>query len=122
MGIGNGEVNDDIDDELSWRVAKLRLEEVNTRRFLKARPIKLSYEISRTWIQRNWGVKTKSEFEDLVADGNLKTPYISKNPEVYYGMRGEWVSWDHYLLGDEIGQGGGGGGSLVEGGGASKWQ
>ena len=43
MGIGNGEVNDDIDDELSWRVAKLRLEEANTRRFLKARPIKLSY-------------------------------------------------------------------------------
>lgn len=86
--------------DLSWRVAKLQLEEANTRRFLKRKPIKLSYTQSQQWIQRNWAPKTKQEFEDLVANGNLRTPYISKRPEEYYGERGEWISWDHYLLGE----------------------
>jgi hypothetical protein len=34
---------------------------------------------------------------DLVANGQLRTPYISKDPETYYGVRGQWISWDHYL-------------------------
>jgi hypothetical protein len=87
-------------DELSWRVAKARLEEANKKRFLKSKPIKLSYEQSQKWIQRNWAPTSKEEFYDLVANGNLRTPYISKRPEEYYGERGEWISWDHYLLGN----------------------
>ena len=87
-------------DELSWRVAKVRLEEAAKPKYLKSKPLKLSYEVSQKWIQRNWGPKTKQEFEDLVANGNLRTPYISKRPEEYYGERGEWISWDHYLLGE----------------------
>eukprot|EP01082_Thalassiosira_pseudonana_P005896 g5614.t1 g5614 contig2:913544-914167(+) len=93
-------------DELNWRLAKLRLEESYTKRILSRKPIKLPYEQSRKWIQRNWNPKTKEEFEDLVLNGNLRTPYISKRPEEYYGERGEWVSWEHYLLGsleDDIG-------------------
>mmetsp|Transcript_29614 Transcript_29614/g.61663 ORF Transcript_29614/g.61663 Transcript_29614/m.61663 type:complete len:190 (+) Transcript_29614:114-683(+) len=86
-------------DEISWRVAKVRLEEANIQRLLRRKPIKLDYETSRRWIQMNWAPKTKEEFFDLVANGNLRTPYISKNPEEYYGERGEWISWDHYLLG-----------------------
>jgi hypothetical protein len=92
-------VCDDRDD-LSWRVARVRLEEANTRRFLKAKPIKLPYDVSRLWIQRNYGVRTKREFMDLVDNGGIRTPYISKDPEAYYGMRGEWISWEHYLLGE----------------------
>ena len=92
--------NNVVIEDLSWRVAKVRLEEANTQRFLKRKPIKLSYADSQKWIQRNWAPKTKQEFEDLVANGNLRTPYISKNPEDYYGERGEWISWDHYLLGE----------------------
>ena len=87
-------------DELSWRVAKVRLEEAAKPKYLKSKPLKLSYEVSQKWIQRNWAPKTKQEFEDLVANGNLRTPYISKRPEEYYGERGEWISWDHYLLGE----------------------
>lgn len=102
--------------DLSWRVAKLRLEEANTRRFLKRKPVKLPYSVSQKWIQRNWAPKTKQEFEDLVANGNLRTPYISKRPEEYYGARGEWISWEHYLLGECLDDDGGGGGS---GGGSS---
>jgi hypothetical protein len=89
-------------DELSWRVAKVRLEEANTKRFLNRKPLKMSYFQSRQFIQRNWGpIRTRKEFEDLVSNGDLKTPYISKRPEEYYGRRGEWISWEHYLLGEE---------------------
>ncbi len=88
-------------DELSWRVAKVQLEEANTKRFLNRRPLKMSYLQSRQFIQRNWGpVRTRKEFDDLVSNGDLKTPYISKRPEEYYGRRGEWISWEHYLLGE----------------------
>ena len=41
-------------EELNWRVAKLRLEEANTRRFLKARPIFLPYQDACDWVQA-WG-------------------------------------------------------------------
>ncbi|KAL7482036.1 hypothetical protein ACHAW6_007724 [Cyclotella cf. meneghiniana] len=87
--------------ELSWRVAKLRLEEANTKQILSRKPLKLPYKTSRRWIQANWAPKTKEEFNDLVANGNLRTPYISKRPEEYYGARGEWISWEHYLLGSD---------------------
>ena len=88
-------------DELSWRIAKLRLEEANTKRFLNRPPLKMSYLQSRQFIQRNWGpIRSKKEFEDLVSNGDIRTPYISKRPEEYYGRRGEWISWEHYLLGE----------------------
>jgi hypothetical protein len=40
-------------DELSWRVAKVRLEEANTKRLLNRQPLKISYLQSRQFIQRN---------------------------------------------------------------------
>ena len=47
-------------DDLSWRVEKLRLEEANTRRFLKAKPRFLPYEECRKWVQA-WGRWTSEE-------------------------------------------------------------
>ena len=88
--ISNGDENPGLDD-LSWRVNRQRLEEANTKRFLKAKPVKLPYKMSQRWIQMNWNPKTKEEFRDLVDNGNLRTPYISKDPERYYGERGEWM-------------------------------
>lgn len=38
-------------DDLIWRVEKLRLEESNTRRFLKAKPVYLPYEECSKWVQ-----------------------------------------------------------------------
>lgn len=86
-------------DELSWRAAKVKLEEANTRSFLKRRPRKLKYEEARKWVQANLGPDSREEFFDLVANGNLRTPYIPKQPEDYYSRTGEWVSWDHFLRG-----------------------
>jgi hypothetical protein len=75
------------------------LEKQHTQSFLKRRPVKLPYSQARQWVQANLGVDTKDEFDDLVANGNLRTPYIPKNPEEYYKSTGAWISWDHFLKG-----------------------
>jgi hypothetical protein len=41
-------------EDLNWRIEKLRLEEANTRRFLKAGPRFLPYEECCKWVQA-WG-------------------------------------------------------------------
>lgn len=96
--------NDDNDDaimldELSWRAAKIRLEDAHTQSFLKRRPVKLRYPDAQRWVQANLGAETKDEFKDMVANGNLRTPYIPKNPSTYYRQTGDWISWDHFLKG-----------------------
>lgn len=102
MTKGDGSFYDspkDLDTEkLSVLVARQRLEDSHTKQIIRRKPLKLDYKTSRRWIQKNWNIKSKAEFYDLVANGNLRTPYISKRPEEYYGARGEWISWDHYLL------------------------
>jgi len=50
-------------------------------------------------VQANLGADTEEEFNDLVANGNLRTPYIPKMPEKYYTETKEWISWDHFLRG-----------------------
>jgi hypothetical protein len=85
--------------DLTWRAAKIRLEEANTQSFLKRKPVKLPYLVARQWVQCNLGAETQEEFHDLVANGNMRSPYLPKNPKVYYTGTGEWVSWEHFLTG-----------------------
>jgi hypothetical protein len=49
-------------EDLNWRVHKLRLEEANTRRFLKAGPRFLPYEECRKWVQA-WGNRWQTASE-----------------------------------------------------------
>lgn len=76
-----------------------QLEHANTRSFLKRKPRKLPYEDARRWVQANLGCDTEEEYDDLVANGNLRTPYIPKRPQEYYTGTREWISWEHYLKG-----------------------
>lgn len=90
----------DMIHELSWRFHKVQLEEQETKRFhkrIKSKPWKLPYNDARKWVQANFGIDTKAEYYDLVANGNLRTPYIPKDPEKYYSEDGSWISWRHFL-------------------------
>ena len=101
MTNGNGESNGaDEDDKMLSELVRVKLEADHTRKFLKSRPRKLAYDEARTWVQRNLGVDTQEEFNDLVENGNLRTPYIPKRPEEYYSQSNEWISWDHFLKDD----------------------
>lgn len=88
------------DDKMLSELVRVKLEADHTRKFLKSRPRKLGYDQARTWVQRNLGVDTEDEFNDLVENGNLRTPYIPKRPEEYYTHSNEWISWDHFLKDD----------------------
>ena len=86
-------------DEIQIAQTREQLEQAHTQSFLKRKPRKLPYEDARIWVQANLGADTKEEFMDLVANGNLRTPYIPKQPEQYYTETREWVSWEHFLRG-----------------------
>jgi hypothetical protein len=86
-------------DEIQIEKTRTALEEQHTQSFLKRKPKKLPYEQARKWVQANLGADTREEYEDLVANGNLRTPYIPKQPEQYYKSTNEWVSWNHFLTG-----------------------
>jgi len=83
--------------DLNWRVAKMRLEEANTRRFLKAGPRFLPYEECRKWVQAWSRWDCEEEWVSWINEGEKRNSYIPAMPDVYYGKRGEWLGWDHFL-------------------------
>jgi len=98
------DIGEDLDtggviiDDLTWRVEKLRLEEENKRRFLKAGPRFLPYTECRKWVQA-WGSRWESEEEwnYWIGQGEKRNSYIPSCPDVYYGRLGQWISWEHFL-------------------------
>lgn len=83
--------------DLNWRVDQIRLEEAHTRRFLKSGPRFLPYNECRKWVIafNRWG--TEDEWKQWIDDGEKRNAYIPSSPDVYYGKRGEWKGWDHFL-------------------------
>jgi hypothetical protein len=74
---GEGDVGDDSGvtiEDLNWRVQKLRLEEENKRRFLKAKPRFLPYDDCMRWVQA-WGQRWTSE-EDWYVESVPVRSYI----------------------------------------------
>lgn len=55
--------------DLSWRVEKLRLEEANTRRFLKSRPRFLPYEECRKWVKAWHRWESEEEWNEWIDEG-----------------------------------------------------
>ena len=62
--------------DLSWRVEKLRLEEQNIQRFLKARPRFLPYQECRKWVQAFNRWKTQDDWNEWIAMGEKRNAYI----------------------------------------------
>ena len=88
-------------DDLAWRVEKLRLEEANTKRFLKSRPRFLPYEECRKWVQRWNRWDNEQDWKNWIAMGEKRNAYIPSKPDEYYGRIGKWISWDHFLGSDD---------------------
>lgn len=84
-------------DDLSWRMNKLRLEEANTRRFLKAGPRFLPYNECRKWVKAWNRWETEEEWKGWIDEGEKRNSYIPARPDEYYGKLGQWKGWDHFL-------------------------
>jgi len=63
-------------EDLNWRVEKLRLEEQNTQRFLKARPRFLPYEECCKWVQAFGRWQTEEDWKEWIAMGEKRNAYI----------------------------------------------
>jgi len=83
--------------DLNWRVEKMRLEEANTRRFLKSGPRFLPYEECRKWVIAFNRWNSEEEWRQWIMDGEKRNAYIPSYPDEYYGNRGEWKGWGHFL-------------------------
>ena len=72
--------------DLTWRVEKLRLEEQNKKRFLKAGPRFLRYDDCRKWVQA-WGNRWQSqeEWNDWIYMGEKRNAYIPVRSMVCVG-------------------------------------
>lgn len=84
-------------ESLRIQVARLRLEELNTQRFLKSRSVKLSYMQCKQWVQAQNMWETKIEWYKWIDQGENLSAYIPSDPEKYYKRNGSWVSWDDFL-------------------------
>ena len=65
-------------EDLNWRVEKLRLEEANKRRFLKAKPVFLPYKDCSRWVQA-WGQRwmtAKDWWVDFIFRESVRLDHI----------------------------------------------
>lgn len=91
------EQSPDVLNDLTWRVEKMRLEEQNTKRFLKAGPRFLPYEECRKWVQAWNRWDNEEDWKRWIDEGEKRNSYIPARPDEYYGNRNEWISWAHFL-------------------------
>ena len=94
---GNDGNYGEIMPDLEWRVAKLKLEEANTQRFLKARRRYLPYADCRKWAIATDRFDCEQDWREFVSMGEGLNTYIPSAPDVYYTQLGQWISWDHFL-------------------------
>lgn len=84
-------------DHLSWKLAKIRLEQENTKRFLKAGPRFLPYEECRNWVTAWNRWETEEDWKTWIREGEKRNAYIPARPDEYYGRLGKWKGWAHFL-------------------------
>jgi hypothetical protein len=75
-------------EDLLWRVERLRLEEQNTKRFLKAGPRFLPYDECRKWVQAWNRWDCEEDWKSWIAMGEKRNPYI---PVSYLIMKAKRV-------------------------------
>ena len=86
-----------VADNLSWKVTKIRLEQENTKRFLKAGPRFLPYDECRNWVVAWNRWDTEEEWKNWIREGEKRNAYIPARPDEYYGRLGQWRGWPHFL-------------------------
>jgi len=90
---------DDADlSALSTAATRMQLERRFSRSVTRRKRVYLPYADAARWA-RGLGLSTEAEWEAWVGLGEGKNAYVPSRPADYYGGRGEWVSWAHYLVG-----------------------
>ena len=84
-------------ESLFIRIARMRLEEEHTQRFIKSRPAKLPYGECKKWVQAQNMWHSKEDWYEWVEQGESLSAYIPSDPEAYFSHSGTWISWYDFL-------------------------
>ena len=93
------ELDDEALSALSTAATRMQLEGRFSRSVTRRARRYLPYAQAARWA-RGLGLSTEQDWLDWVGLGEGKNTYIPSRPGDYYGGRGEWISWAHYLVGD----------------------
>ena len=94
---GGDETDGQIIPDLDWRIAKAKLEEAHTQRFLKSRARFLPYAECRKWAIATDRFDCEQDWKEFVSLGEGLNTYIPSAPDEYYSRLGQWISWEHFL-------------------------
>ena len=84
-------------ESLFIRIARMRLEEEHTQRFIKSRPAKLPYKECKKWVQAQNMWHSKEDWYEWVEQCESLSAYIPSDPEAYFSHSGTWISWYDFL-------------------------
>lgn len=84
-------------ESLYIRVARMRLEEENTKRFLRAVPAKFPYNECKEWVKKQNMWQSKEDWDAWIDLGEGLSAYIPSDPESFFTRQGIWVSWEDFL-------------------------
>ena len=93
------ELDDEALSALSTAATRMQLEGRFSRSVTQRVRRYLPYAQAARWA-RGLGLSTEQDWLDWVGLGEGKNTYVPSRPGDYYGGRGEWISWAHYLVGD----------------------
>uniref|UniRef100_A0A7S0B905 Uncharacterized protein n=1 Tax=Pyrodinium bahamense TaxID=73915 RepID=A0A7S0B905_9DINO len=64
---------------------------------LRRRPRFLPFDECTKWVQAMGLWDNKEEWQEWIANGEKRNPYIPSRPDEYYGKLGQWQGWSFFL-------------------------
>jgi len=78
---------------------RAELQEQYRQSILKRKPRFLPYKECAKWVQAMNLWDTQEEWDQWIANGEKRNPYIPSRPDEYYGKFGKWRGWHFFLHG-----------------------
>ena len=82
-----------------WRVERARLQQWHSEGIRRRKPKFASFGQTSIMVQA-LGLTTEAEWINFMEMGEFQSPYVPRDPESYYGPRGQWLGWRCWLTGE----------------------
>ncbi|CAL1162222.1 unnamed protein product [Cladocopium goreaui] len=86
-----------LDEKDYIRLFRSELEEHAKRALFRRKKRFLPFDDSVKWVRAMGLWDSKKEWEEWIAMGEKRNPYIPTRPDEYYGKLGQWKGWSHFL-------------------------
>eukprot|EP00434_Breviolum_minutum_P039354 symbB.v1.2.034943.t1/scaffold4603.1/size37504/4 len=86
-----------LDEKDYIRLFRTELEEHARRALFRRKKRFLPFDDCVKWVRAMGLWDSKKEWEEWIAMGEKRNPYIPTRPDEYYGKLGQWKGWSHFL-------------------------